>query len=186
MRTWNLAVLIGGLVLGAALAGKADTADTTGKAGQTKLDTETQDAIELFKKTDTKIGKLFDSAAGYAVFPSIGKGAIGIGGAYGEGEVFEHGQLVGKATLTQVTIGAQLGGQEYAEAIFFENKAALDDFKDSKLAMSAQVSAVAAAEGASANAKYEQGVLVFTVAKQGLMGEASVGGQKFKFTPLAK
>jgi lipid-binding SYLF domain-containing protein len=86
--------------------------------------------------------------------------------------------------LTQITIGFQLGGQEYAEAIFFENLAALTKFASNQFAMSAQASAVAAAEGASKDAKYQQGVMVFTIAKGGLMFEASVGGQKFKFTPL--
>ena len=150
----------------------------------TPLDQDTAAAIELFKKDDSAIAKLFESAEGYAVFPTVGKGAMGIGAAHGDGEVFEKGKLVGTATLTQVTFGFQLGGQAYAEVIFFENKGPLEDFKGSKLAMSAQASAVAAAEGAATNAKYQQGLLVFTIAKGGLMFEASVGGQKFKFTPL--
>jgi lipid-binding SYLF domain-containing protein len=149
-------------------------------------------SIALFKKTDPKMEKLFKSAAGYAVFTSVGKGAFGIGAAYGEGEVFVSNMVlpgskkIGRASLTQVTIGLQLGGQAYDEVIFFETKEALEDFKAGKLALSAQVSAVAAAEGASANAKYQQGVMVFTMAKGGLMYEASVGGQKFKFFPLKK
>jgi lipid-binding SYLF domain-containing protein len=88
---------------------------------------------------------------------------------------------VGEASLTQVTVGFQLGGQAYAELIFFETQSALDSFKSSQFALSAQASAVAAAEGASANAKYQLGVSVFTLARGGLMYEASVGGQKFKF-----
>jgi lipid-binding SYLF domain-containing protein len=117
------------------------------------------------------------------VFPSIAKGAIGIGGAHGKGQVFEKGKLIGEASVSQVTIGFQLGGQVYSEVIFFENKDTLESFKKSELAFSAQVSAVAAAEGASANAKYQLGVAVFTLAKGGLMYEASIGGQKFKFKP---
>jgi lipid-binding SYLF domain-containing protein len=88
--------------------------------------------------------------------------------------------------MTQFTIGAQLGGQSFAEVIFFEDKASLDNFEGSEWAMSAAVSAIIAAEGASADAKYKQGVIVFTVPKNGLMFEASVGGQKFRFTPLDK
>jgi len=98
--------------------------------------------------------------------------------------VYEKGVLAGMAKLTQVTVGAQLGGQSYAEVIFFENQKALDDFKDGKTAISAGVSAVAAAEGASAEAKYQYGVLVYTMARSGLMFEASIGGQHFQFTPM--
>src|SRR5262249_19842906 len=147
---------------------------------------EGQQAVEAFKKADPGLQKFFDEAAGYAVFPSIGKGAVGIGAAHGKGLVYEKGQLAGEAAMTQVTIGLQLGGQTYSELIFFETKEALDSFKESKTEFSAQVSAVAAAEGASKNAKYAQGVAVFTLAKGGLMYEASLGGQKFKFTPLKK
>jgi len=97
--------------------------------------------------------------------------------------VYEKGALIGTASLTQVTIGLALGGQSYAELIFFETPEAFDSFKKSELAFSAQVSAVAAAEGASSNAKYQLGVAVFTLTKGGLMYEASLGGQKFKFKP---
>ncbi len=152
-------------------------------AGKDKLHEDVQEVVALFKQKDTGISKFFDKAYGYAVFPNVGKGGIGIGGAHGNGEVYEQGKLVGTASLSQVTIGFQLGGQVYAELVFFENKQALDRFKESKFALSAQASAVAAGEGASANAKYELGVAIFTMAKGGLMYEASVGGQKFKFKP---
>jgi lipid-binding SYLF domain-containing protein len=171
-----------GLVTVLALAG----AFATPGAEEKPLGDQVKDAIQLFKKDDSKIVKLFQSAYGYAVFPSIGKGAVGIGGAGGDGQVFEKGTLIGTARMSQFTIGAQLGGQTFSEVIFFETKDALDGFKSSEWAMSAGVSAVAAAESASADAKYKNGVLVFTIAKAGLMFEASVGGQKFKFTPLDK
>ena len=171
------------IALWCAVASVVAAADVQKLSEGQKLAAETSTAIELFKKTDSKIGNLFSSSAGYAVFPSVTKGAIGIGAAHGTGEVFTKKRMIGTATLTQVTIGLQLGGQEYAEVIFFEDQAALDAFTVSKFTMSAQVSAVAAAEGSSGNAKYRQGVLVFTIAKGGLMFEASVGGQKFKFTP---
>lgn len=148
-----------------------------------ELAADVQTAIEQFQKTDTGMKKFFSEAEGYVVFPSVAKGAIGIGGAHGKGLVFEKGKLIGEATLSQGTIGFQLGGQVYSEIIFFESKTNLDSFKESEMAFSAQVSAVAAAEGASANAKYQNGVAVFTQAKGGLMFEASVGGQKFKFKP---
>jgi lipid-binding SYLF domain-containing protein len=140
-------------------------------------------AIASFKSSDKMLPKWFDTAYGYVVFPNITKGAVGVGGANGDGRVFEKGAYVGDARVTQVTIGAQLGGQAYSEVIFFESKDALDRFKDNRFEMTAGLSAVAAAEGASKDAKYTQGVAVFTLAKKGLMAEASVGGQKFKFTP---
>ena len=155
-------------------------------ASTDKFNEDVQEVITLFKQKDTGISKFFDKAYGYAVFPNVGKGGIGIGGAHGNGEVYEQGKLVGTASLSQVTVGFQLGGQVYAELVFFEDQPALNRFKESKFALSAQASAVAAAEGASANAKYEMGVAIFTMAKGGLMYEASVGGQKFKFIPLSK
>jgi len=145
---------------------------------------EARETITVFKKADAGISKFFEGAAGYAVFPSVAKGAIGVGGAGGSGVLFERGHAIGKASLAQVTIGLQLGGQVYSEVVFFETAAALTDFKKGNFALAAQVSAVAAAAGASANAKYANGVAVFTVAKGGLMYEASVGGQKFGYEPF--
>jgi lipid-binding SYLF domain-containing protein len=149
-------------------------------------ETEVRRTIEAFQKKDSDLKTFFEDAVGYVVFPTVSKGAAGIGAARGKGLVFEKGALIGEASLTQVTLGVQFGGQTYSELIFLETKEALDSFKANKVALSAQVSAVAAAEGASKNAKYQQGVAVFTMAKGGLMYEASVGGQKFKFTPIMK
>jgi lipid-binding SYLF domain-containing protein len=140
------------------------------------------DAIAVFKG-DADLAKWFDTAYGYAVFPSITKAAVVVGGAGGSGRVFEKGTYIGDAHVSQATIGAQLGGESFSEAIFFETKAALDRFKENKIEMSAGLSAVAASEGKTKDAKYADGVAVFTHAKKGLMAEASVGGQKFKFTP---
>jgi lipid-binding SYLF domain-containing protein len=134
-----------------------------------------------FIKTDSKMADHFAKAYGYVIFPNVGKGAVGVGGASGNGVAYEQGAKVGMAKMTQVTVGFQLGGQSYREVIFFEAKKDLDKFKENKIELSAQVSAVAAAAGASANAKYKEGVMVFTMQKGGLMYEASVGGQKFKF-----
>ncbi len=164
-------------VLGLVAAGPALADDSVKDA---------QETVDLFKKTDPDLARFFESAAGYAVFPSVGKGGIGIGGAYGSGVLFQRGKAVGTTTLSQVTIGLQLGGQAYSEVIFFQTEKALADFKEGNFAFSAQVSAVALASGASANAKYQQGVAVFTAAKGGLMYEASVGGQKFGYEPFGK
>jgi len=98
--------------------------------------------------------------------------------------VYEKGKAVGKTSLSQATIGAQVGGQAYIEIIFFENAEALAAFKKGEWAMAAQVSAVAVKAGAAKNASYEHGVAVFTLIKGGAMAEASVGGQKFSYEPL--
>ncbi len=153
------------------------------RAGDVK---DAQETVAVFKKTDPGLSRFFERSVGWAVFPTVGKGAIGIGGAHGSGVLFERGKAVGTCTLTQLTVGFQLGGQAYSEIIFFESEKTLTDFKNGALALAAQVSAVAAAEGASANAKYQLGVAVFTIAKGGLMYEASVGGQKFSFEPFGK
>lgn len=155
-------------------------------ADRQKLQPDVDAATAEFKKADSSLKDRFAEASGYVVFPNVGKGGFIVGGAHGNGHVYDKGKLIGYASLTQVTVGAQVGGQEFSEIIFFETKEALAKFKESGFAMSAQLSAIAAAEGASKNAKYVDGVMVITKAKQGLMAEASVGGQKFKFEPVEK
>ena len=123
----------------------------------------------------------FEDSYGYVVFPSIGKGGIVVGGAHGRGIVYEQGESIGAAKMTQVTLGFQWGGQAYSEVLFFKDKAALDSFKNSELEFSGQASVVAVTLGASADIAYENGVAVYTLTKGGLMYEASLGGQKFKF-----
>ena len=137
--------------------------------------------VELFRLGDPGMKEFFDTAYGYAVFPDVGKGAVGVGGAYGRGVVYEQGKHIGYCDLTQGTVGLQLGGQAYREIIFFERKSALDRFRVGDLVFAAQVSAVAANAGASADADYSNGVVVFTMARGGLMAEASVGGQQFRY-----
>jgi lipid-binding SYLF domain-containing protein len=151
--------------------------------GKAELNTKVQKAMDRAVKSDPGLKKFFDEAAGYAVFPTVGKGAVGVGGAYGRGELYEAGQLAGYCTLTQASIGLALGGQAYTELIFFETQAALDRFKTGNFAFAAQASAVALKSGASANAKYTDGVAVFTMSQAGLMYEASIGGQKFSYKP---
>jgi lipid-binding SYLF domain-containing protein len=140
-------------------------------------------AIAEFKRADPSIDAFFKEAYGYAVFPEITKGGIGIGGAQGDGTVFEQGSSVGSSEMSQVTVGLQLGGQTYREAIFFKDKAALDNFKLGNYEVAAGASAVAVQKGASKTADYSQGVAIFTMAKGGLMFEASIGGQKFSYEP---
>lgn len=146
-----------------------------------KIIADAKTAKAEFVNTDKQMQRLFDNAYGYVIFPNVGKGGIGVGGAAGNGVAYEKGTRVGMAKMTQVTVGFQWGGQAYREVIFFESKADMDRFKQNKIELSAQASAVAATVGASANAKYRSGVMVFTQQKGGLMYEASVGGQKLKF-----
>ena len=147
-----------------------------------KLLSDADRSRDEFIKSDSLMKNLFDNATGYVIFPNVGKGAIGVGGAAGNGILYEQGKAVGKAKMKQVTIGFQLGGQAYREVIFFENKAALDRFKEGNFELSAQASAVAVTKGGSADIKYRDGVMIFTEGKGGLMYEASVGGQKFGYS----
>lgn len=152
-------------------------------ARDTRLKETAEEALDILKQSDSKLEDWFDDAYGYVIFPNVGKAGFGIGAAFGKGEVYEKGKFLGEARLTQGSIGFQWGGQMYSEVIFFKEKRNLENFKESRFALGAQVSAVIVAEGAAASAKYEQGVAVFTVAKGGVMYEASLGGQKFKFIP---
>lgn len=165
-------------------------------------DDDYAETIAIFKKAGES-AKFFDKAYGYAVFPTIGKGGLVAGGAHGSGRVYEKGAYVGDVSMTQVTVGLQLGGQAFSEIIFFENKAAFDAFTAGNFEFSGQASAVAITAAASAQTgtsgssagasgtknsatatgAYYKGMAVFSVAKGGLMYEASLGGQKFNYKP---
>lgn len=149
-----------------------------------ELQLEVARAIIDVKNSDPGLEKFFEGAAGYAVFPKVGKGGVGIGGAYGKGLVIVNDQAVGRTSLSQVTVGFQLGGQVYSQFIFFKDKAALETFQRGNFEMGAQASAVAVTLGASADADYDKGVAVFTHVGGGLMYEATISGQKFKYEPL--
>ncbi len=145
-----------------------------------ELEPKVATAIKAIKEKDPDVEKFFEKAAGYVVFPTVGKGGFGIGGARGKGLLKVDGETVAVVTLTQLTVGFQAGGQAYSEYIFFEDDVALADFRRGNYELGAQASAVAITAGASVDADYNSGVAIFTEAKGGLMYEASVGGQKFK------
>ncbi|MEJ2361697.1 MAG: lipid-binding SYLF domain-containing protein [Gammaproteobacteria bacterium] len=149
-----------------------------------RADRESREAIAQFMKRDPSLKTFFDKAYAYVVFPTVGKGAVGIGGAHGSGVVYRHGRRIGLASMTQLSIGWQLGGESYREIIFFKNAGAFDTFKSGSLKFSAQASAVAATAGAAAKTSYANNVAVFTMIRGGLMYEASVGGQSFSYEPL--
>jgi lipid-binding SYLF domain-containing protein len=160
------------------------SANAQSKKKVKELKVESLTAKAEFLEADWQMEKHFSEAYGYVIFPNVGKGGLGVGGAAGNGVVYEGGVEVGMAKLSQITIGFQAGGQAYKEIIFFQNKEAMERFKGNNFEVAAQVSAVAAAAGASADAKYQEGVMIYTRQKGGLMYEASVGGQKLKFNPF--
>jgi lipid-binding SYLF domain-containing protein len=164
---------------------------------------EYSDTITVFKNAGAS-GKFFGTSYGYAVFPTIGKGGIGIGGARGTGHVYAHNKYVGDTTMTQLTVGLQLGGQAYSQIIFFQDERSFKEFTSGNFEFGAQASAVAITAGASASAGttggtagasggkndantaggYHKGMAIFSVAKGGLMYEAALGGQKFSYKPI--
>ncbi|MCK5401799.1 MAG: hypothetical protein KAJ28_09200 [Flavobacteriaceae bacterium] len=144
---------------------------------------DSKEALNKMIEETPKLQTFKNKAYGYAVFPKVTKAGIGIGGAAGRGIVFKNHQVVGSSSLKQASIGLQLGGQQYSEVIFFENKKAFDHFINGNLKFDAQASAVAITVGASIDVAYHNGVAVFTRTKGGLMYEASIGGQHFKYKP---
>jgi lipid-binding SYLF domain-containing protein len=180
MRTSRAAIFV--LALVALFAAGCHTTPKTDAEAET-LHGKVLSTIDRFKFHDPGLKEYFDTAHGYAVFPSVGKGGFGVGGAFGRGELFEQGNLIGYCSLSQGSIGFQIGGQAYSEIIFFDRKSALDNFKSGTFAFAGQASGVAVTAGASVDAAYENSVAVFTMPIGGLMGEASIGGQKFDFDP---
>ena len=147
---------------------------------QNKANFKTIEALKKFKRI-RRLKPYFKEAAGFAVFPNIAKAGLGIGGARGNGEVFEDGKVIGSTTVTQLSFGFQLGGQAFSQIIFFQNKRDLDRFTDGNFEFGASASAALITEGANASVDYTNGVAVMTFSKGGLMYEASIGGQKFTF-----
>jgi lipid-binding SYLF domain-containing protein len=161
--------------------------------------------IRVFQDSPVVSG-FFKNSYGYALFPTIGKGGVGIGGAHGKGQVYRAGSVTGTTSMTQLTVGLQLGGQAYSQIIFFQDKRSYDEFTSGNFEFGAQATAVAITAGAQAQAgtagasagaaggrdagaqkaAYHKGMAVFTYAKGGLMYEATLGGQKFSFEPLGK
>ena len=168
--------VLAGLILPRVTMGQTET--------QERIMDDSKGAKASFVKADPSMENLFKHSAGYVIFPNVGKGAAGVGGAAGKGAVYEKGAPIGTAQMVQVTVGAQAGGQAYREIIFFENQDALDRFMQNKVEFSGQASAIAVKAGAAANGNYRDGVVVFSQEKGGLMLEASLGGQKFTYKSL--
>ncbi len=176
------ALLLAPLAVGAVMLPGCGTSPPT-QEGKENLSDETHTAFNEMVRADPSLASFVSTNYAYAVFPNIGKGAVGVGGSYGRGEVFKQNKFIGYADVTQGSIGASLGGQSYAELIVFQTPEALTTLTENKFKLSADASAVALKSGAAATAKFQNGVAVITQPKGGLMFDASVGGQQFSFTP---
>ncbi|MEH6763492.1 MAG: lipid-binding SYLF domain-containing protein [Aequorivita antarctica] len=150
-----------------------------------KVIKDAEQAKAAFLKANPKLQGYFDDAKAYVIFPNVGKGALIIGAASGNGAVYERGVLVGMANMKQVDVGAQIGGKAYSELVFLKTDKAVQDFMNDDFSFGSNLSAIAANQSPpSFNVTYTDGVAVFTLPKEGLMAEVSVGGQKFNYTPL--
>ncbi len=170
--------LVGMIALGAGCATRPETVES-----REVLSAKVKRAVALFKATDPSIQTYFDNAYAYAVLPEVAKGALVLGGAHGRGEVFSQRVKIGYCSMSQASLGFSFGGQYFREIIFFRDKTAFDRFAAGGFTMSAQVTAVALSAGSASNTEYHYGLAVFIAADQGLMVDASVGGQKFQYDP---
>jgi lipid-binding SYLF domain-containing protein len=180
----SLAVhLLAGLVAVLPLAAQAQGQEQKASPAElrTQLHAGVEDTIAHFKKTDPGFDKVLAGAAGYAVFPKVGKGGFIFAAGHGDGELVEKGKAVGTTSVTMGSVGFTAGVQEYSQIIVFKEQAALDRFKQNKFEFAANASAVAIKSGAAVAAQYPQGAAAFIRPTAGVMAEASVGGQKYNF-----
>ncbi|MDP2687839.1 MAG: lipid-binding SYLF domain-containing protein [Aequorivita sp.] len=154
-------------------------------ADDKKVISDAENAKAAFIKAHPKMQNYFDDAKAYVIFPNVGKGALIIGAASGNGAVYERGVLVGMANLKQLDVGAQIGGKAFSEVIFFKTDSALQEFMNDDFQFGSNLSAIAVNQAPpSFDVTYNDGVAVFSLPKEGLMAEVSVGGQKFEYTSL--
>ena len=140
------------------------------------------ETVTAFKEKDPTIAELFSKSAGYVVIPTVGEGAFIIGGGHGTGEAYEGGAYVGRVTINEVTIGAQIGGQSYSQVVFFETPVDFKRLKDNSFQFGAEATAIAVDKGTAKNAAFKEGIATFIIPKKGLMASAAVGGQRLEFT----
>ncbi|SPE60111.1 conserved exported hypothetical protein [Verrucomicrobia bacterium] len=150
-----------------------------------KLTSQAQQTINVFEQQFPGWATMFQSSAGYAVFPSVAEGALGVGVMRGKGLLYQTGRAMGEVTLTKASVGAQVGGQTFSEVVFFQTPEAVRDFKAGNYELKAGVSGVASYDGAVRTVNYNRGVAVVTFDRTGLIGKAAVGGQKFSYQPLS-
>jgi lipid-binding SYLF domain-containing protein len=167
--------LFAGMAVGCASMDTAQQRETLVKEATTSR--------QAWSKADPAIENFAKKGYGYALFPEVGKGGFIIAGGGGNGVVYEQGKHVGYAELVEGSVGLTVGGQKYSELIVFENKAAMDRFKQSELSFGADANAVIAETGVAASAKFVDGVAVFVRPLAGAMVQASLGGQRVKYIP---
>lgn len=151
------------------------------KLSEDQLVSDSMKAKATISDGHQNMQQLFSTSAGYAIFPNAGKGAYIIGGASGNGTVYENGTLIGYSDMKQIDIGLQAGGKAFIEVIFFQTQDALNEFKNGSYSLSGNASAVIIQKGASREISFEDGVGIATMPKAGAMAGISVGGQKFEF-----
>lgn len=179
LKVSRLGLIVPVLLLGLSVASAKDMdkGELHGKVESIKKDWQAKD--HTFQST-------LENAYAYAIFPQVGKGGLIVGASHGQGEVYRKRKLIGYSKMTQTTVGAQVGGQTYAEVILFKNKKALDRFKQSRFEGSAAATAIGGRKGAAAASKYKDGVAIMVLPIKGAMAEAAGGGQKFAFEPVGK
>ena len=164
------------------LLGSCATAPTSPE-DKAALVTEAAVRLQQMSTADPALGALVKRSYSYSMFPNVGKGGLGVGGAYGRGVVYEQGKHIGYSDVTQGTVGLQAGGQSFSELLVFENKAALDRFKAGQFGLAADASAVVLKSGVATNANFVNGVAVVVQPIGGAMFEAAIGGQQFTYQP---
>jgi len=179
-------ILAAALVAGASYLAGCTQPTPSHPSGKAKLEADANASVAGFKAEDPSLQGMLNQAVGYAVFPDVGKAGFIAGASYGKGEVFEGGEKIGYADITQATFGLQAGAQTFDELIIFLRPQDFKDFKDKEWALAANLSGVFIKPGAAATSDTSKGVVVFVRTKGGLMGEAAVGGQRFRFTSLAQ
>jgi len=148
------------------------------------LQTSADRTLQELKEADASLDGVLDDSAGYAVFPTIGKGGLIIGGGYGRGALYEDGKVTGYTDMTQAAVGALIGGQSFTELVVFQTPETLANFKKGNFSFGANASAIALNKGAASATEFKDGVAIFTRPNQGLMADASLNGQKFRYVPL--
>ncbi len=179
LRRWTTGLALVVTVV-AGLLGSCATAPAS-REDKTALVAAATARLQQMRTEAPALGALLQKGYGYALFPHVDKGGLGVGGAYGRGVVYEQGQHSGYSDLTQGTVGVQAGGQSFSELLVFETKAALDRFKAGQFGFTADASAVVLTSGAATNATFIDGVAVVVQPLSGVMVEAAMGGQKFTY-----
>lgn len=169
------------VVVAACIAGCATAPDT--RAGRADLDAKARQTLREMTMRVPAIQQVLDQSAGYAVFPSIGEGGAIIGGAYGQGILYEGGRRTGFVKVEQASVGAVLGGKSYAEIVVFRDREALRDVKDGEYELAGDADVVVLTTSAAATTTFKSKVVAFVMPVGGLMVDVSVAGQRFKFVP---